>query len=712
MKKLTLVFAVVLCFFSALKVEAQYYIDEGFETSVPPAGWYVTDYSSGSSSWVQSATQKRSGTSSAFSDYGPVAGDETWLVTNQVTVQAGDSLSFWLRKQYSSNYPPDSLTVWISTTDTNKASFVNILGGYNVNSLTAAVFNYRALSLNAYAGQQIYIAFRHYNEDGNGVWMDDVRAGQPAAIPDISITTQSPTGNVYYAAGTTSVVTSVTVTNIGGSPSPSVTVFRTISPGGFSQSVNVSPLNAGASSTLNFPAFSFTPSTLYTVHDTVIATGGETNFANNAATSTFTPLIAKSIVIIRIDQPSVDSLYRQLGNLGATGDIDTLTFIPSNGFDAWRTVVAPFASGQTWSAGFRALMKSYLDNSVSGPSKKTLLIFGNDLGYSNDPIRNVSAAADDTLFYRQYLRSKYIGDDWGTSIVGAGKKLKGIFSPFDVITSDSVADPYPDFVIPVNGGAAAFVPMNEDGTGDTAVAVYYGSPSTPYNMLYGTNVYTSYKVKSDGSLDNPTSLIGVLNDFINQNGGELPVELASFTSSIDNRKVTLNWSTVTEENNSGFTIERKLTSAAVWASVGNVTGAGNSNSIKNYSFTENNLATGKYNYRLKQVDFNGNFEYFNLSNEVNIGVPNKFALAQNYPNPFNPTTNINYDLPFDSKVMIKIFDITGREVSQLVNTLQPAGYHTINFNASALSSGVYFYQITADGGNQTFAKTMKMMLIK
>jgi hypothetical protein len=174
----------------------------------------------------------------------------------------------------------------------------------------------------------------------------------------------------------------------------------------------------------------------------------------------------------------------------------------------------------------------------------------------------------------------------------------------------------------------------------------------------------------------------------------------------------LNWSTTEETNNAGFDIERKSTVDNVWHKISNVAGAGNSNVVKSYSFTDNNLATGKYNYRLKQVDYNGNFEYFNLANEVNIGVPMKFALSQNYPNPFNPATKINYDLPFDSKVAIKVFDVTGREITSLVNQVQVAGYHTISFNAANLSSGVYFYTITADGGNQSFIKTMKMVLVK
>jgi len=187
----------------------------------------------------------------------------------------------------------------------------------------------------------------------------------------------------------------------------------------------------------------------------------------------------------------------------------------------------------------------------------------------------------------------------------------------------------------------------------------------------------------------------------------LPVELASFNSTVTGRDVTLNWTTATELNNSGFDIERKSFEGS-WSKIGNVAGNGTVNNPHNYSFTDRGLSTGKYNYRLKQIDFNGNFEYFNLINEIGIGIPVKYDLSQNYPNPFNPSTSINYDLPVDGKVSLKIFDMMGREVSTLVNEVQTAGYYSINYNASSLSSGVYFFTISADN----FVETKKMMLVK
>jgi hypothetical protein len=94
-------------------------------------------------------------------------------------------------------------------------------------------------------------------------------------------------------------------------------------------------------------------------------------------------------------------------------------------------------------------------------------------------------------------------------------------------------------------------------------------------------------------------------------------------------------------------------------------------------------------------------------------LPGQYSIEQNYPNPFNPTTKINYDLPFDSKVSIKIFDMTGKEVATVINSLQTAGYHTVQFNGANLASGVYFYSIIAESGTDAkFVSTKKMILVK
>lgn len=187
----------------------------------------------------------------------------------------------------------------------------------------------------------------------------------------------------------------------------------------------------------------------------------------------------------------------------------------------------------------------------------------------------------------------------------------------------------------------------------------------------------------------------------------LPVELSGFTSVINRNNVTLHWTTSFEKNNSGFEIERSA-GKSDWTKIGFVQGRGNISLPVSYTFTDRNLNAGTYNYRLKQTDFNGNYEYFNLTNEVIIGVPAEYGLSQNYPNPFNPVTRIDYQLPYDENVRINLYDITGKEILQLINERKPAGYYSIDLNASSMTGGIYFYTIKA--GN--FTSTKKLMLVK
>ena len=128
----------------------------------------------------------------------------------------------------------------------------------------------------------------------------------------------------------------------------------------------------------------------------------------------------------------------------------------------------------------------------------------------------------------------------------------------------------------------------------------------------------------------------------------------------------------------------------------------------NYAFTDRNLASGKYNYRLKQIDYNGHFTYYYLDSEISIGTPNKFDLLQNYPNSFNPNTIISYHLAAPNFVTLKVFDNSGRVISTLVNDIREAGYYTLHFNGSNLASGIYFYQLEAGD----FKQVKKMAILK
>jgi hypothetical protein len=199
----------------------------------------------------------------------------------------------------------------------------------------------------------------------------------------------------------------------------------------------------------------------------------------------------------------------------------------------------------------------------------------------------------------------------------------------------------------------------------------------------------------------------------NENG-IVPVELASFTYSVTDHKVTLNWQTATETNNQGFQIERRKTldeRNEEWSAIGFINGSGTTTEVQTYFFIDENLSAGKYQYRLKQIDFSGTFEYSNTI-EVEINQPTQFSLEQNYPNPFNPSTKISWQTPVGSWQTLKVYDILGNEVATLVNENRNAGNYEIDFQSSVgrrqLANGVYFYQLRVGD----FVETKKMILLK
>jgi Secretion system C-terminal sorting domain len=191
----------------------------------------------------------------------------------------------------------------------------------------------------------------------------------------------------------------------------------------------------------------------------------------------------------------------------------------------------------------------------------------------------------------------------------------------------------------------------------------------------------------------------------------LPVELTSFSAAIIDDHVSLIWQTATEVNNYGFEIERQnlefSSQKSEWSKIGFVPGHGNSNSPKEYSFTDKPTGDSDFKYRLKQIDIDGQYEY-SQQVEVKLEVPEEFSLKQNYPNPFNPTTKIEFSIPSDNNVEIKMFNVQGMEVATLLNEQRQSGIHNIEFNAGNLASGIYFYKIVS--GN--YSEIKKMILLR
>lgn len=187
----------------------------------------------------------------------------------------------------------------------------------------------------------------------------------------------------------------------------------------------------------------------------------------------------------------------------------------------------------------------------------------------------------------------------------------------------------------------------------------------------------------------------------------LPVELVSFTAVYQNSEIVLNWKTETEVNNYGFNIQRRINKGE-WDSIAFIEGSGNSNSPKNYSYCDKDLFAGgsNFQYRLKQMDNDGTFEYSDVV-EVDI-IPTQYELSQNYPNPFNPSTTIRFSLPKATQLKIILYNMLGEKIETIVEGMYEAGFYKVLYNAQNLPSGAYIYRIESS----EFMQVKKLMLLK
>jgi hypothetical protein len=258
--------------------------------------------------------------------------------------------------------------------------------------------------------------------------------------------------------------------------------------------------------------------------------------------------------------------------------------------------------------------------------------------------------------------------------------------------------------------------LNLNGTNPQSIY----SESTPAStstlvkeMIVGNS--SGVELLNDLGVDKSFSLSGsglmILNEytlFVNSlpYSGPLPVELNYFSAIVNGSNVQLKWKTESEVNNFGFEILRSSENNK-WIKIGFVSGSGNSNSPKSYSFSDNNVERGIHSYKLKQIDNDGLFSYSKIV-EVEIGLAKEYKLEQNYPNPFNPNTLISFSLPEAGFVKIKLYNLLGEEIKILLNDFREAGVHQLTFNAVDLESGIYLYQLETSGFNQV----RKMILLK
>lgn len=295
------------------------------------------------------------------------------------------------------------------------------------------------------------------------------------------------------------------------------------------------------------------------------------------------------------------------------------------------------------------------------------------------------------------------------SLVGTGGRLYGLAA------GDIDGDNNMDFVIGSRGSnpVAAIVRLEYNGTG--AINVPGSYTATRIDQDYTTSADGRWMHVAIGDVDMDPGHEVLYSEGTGEMApiviidptGSVPVELTSFSANVVDGFVKLEWSTATESNNYGFEIQRS-TDGKYFSTVAFVQGNGTTVENRSYSFVDSDIEAGKYYYRLKQLDFNGDHAFSSVV-EVDFNTPTEFALEQNYPNPFNPSTTISFSLAAKSSVDLRVYNMVGEEVAVLTSgQLMEAGKYQVTFDAKNLPSGTYIYRLTA-GSN---ILTNKMVLIK
>lgn len=369
-----------------------------------------------------------------------------------------------------------------------------------------------------------------------------------------------------------------------------------------------------------------------------------------------------------MNQAGVYALTVYNGELIAGGNFTSAGGVPANNIAKWN--------GSSWSA---------LGQGVSGGALNVLAlgVYNGEL-YAGGDFTTAGGAGASRV-------ARWNGSSW--SPLGSG--VNGTAFVFHVLNNELVV-----------GGM--FTTAN--GIGVNYLARWNGSnwfalPSGGMNFWVRALCNYNSNLVAGGSF---TSAGGTTALFIARTDQPLPVTLSGFSAAVRKNNVILDWTTEGELINKGFDIERKTVNGS-WVKAGFVAGNGTTEEPKSYRFTDSRLQKGVYRYRLKQIDYNGNHEYFDLSNDVSVGNPGGFYISQNYPNPSNPNSRIDYELSENAKISIKIYDYSGREILTLIDKEQEAGYYSAEFDGTNLASGIYFYKLVV---NNNKIDTKKMVLLK
>lgn len=355
---------------------------------------------------------------------------------------------------------------------------------------------------------------------------------------------------------------------------------------------------------------------------------------------------------------------------------------------------SPTFSGSTIGISTSSTAARVTEQAFNGWSSLKVVLLDNSSSDTNWTVRLLSGGGSPTN-NQALISSGYIGFWLKSSSVPSGAQV--------AITVDDVA-----------GGTELSPKRTVTNSGEWTLYEWNLQESGWSNFSLGNGVVNGPTATLDAIMfyapNNSLDWTIYIDDVSYNSSSPLPVELISFYAVVNRKSVNLHWQTASEKNNYGFEVERAevtVGQSGVFTTVGFVKGSGNSNAPKEYSFVDNGVSSGKYLYRLKQIDNDGKSEYSSTI-EVDLGLPTEYSLLQNYPNPFNPETVISWQSAVGGHISLKVYDVLGREVATLINEVREAGRYSVEFNAAHLASGTYMYRLIAGD----FVQTKKMVLLK
>lgn len=627
------------------------------DVTFPPTGWTSANLL-GTKQWNRSTTSPFSAPAAALSDWETTGGFD-WLITNQNTVYGGDSLTFQLRRSYTGAFFSwDSLQVFVGTSN-DTASMSNVLS-IGVNSLAdtsgstypprLGAYQRYAVNLSTFAGQNVYIAFKHFNLDGTGIRLDNVVLGEnrPASQDYVFIT-----GNSF---------------NIYKSP-VGVDAFDTVQ--------FLDPTQPWTST--------FYATSMNSTGDTILTVGasGLINKRNSPSNRISYTNYIKAGTLYDIWAESTTGRVIAVGSPGIAGSVFDQVMYSTNGGDSWAL------------GNFSATADEDL-NGISMVDAMTGYVVGDEGGVHKTTNGGVSwTQTTPTGTTTELERAVFLNANTGYVFGDDGNNHKttdGGASWAPYVWGGGTGDVYTASFIDVNTGWVA------GQSGDLYKTTDGGTTTSLQNANVGTSIIYSIKMlnATTGWLSSTTGKVRRTTD-----GGttwdtcDVPFSTTLYSVNfVDqwNGIITGTTGRVFRTRDGGTTWETNNTSAGT---------------LYNAKMTATNRAfvvgsnAGIWKY---EETITGNEIIFNNT------IPDKYFLDQNYPNPFNPTTTIKFGLPKAGLVSLKIYDMAGREVANLINNeTMNAGIVTQNFNGSILASGVYFYSLVVDNN---IISTKKMVLVK